>query len=120
MCGSYRPFRRYLHALRGAMLERVGRTAEAKAEYQHYFDAVNSGPWGSGLWVPDRYRIPGSTLQQGIKFLPDPTRVRKPSRALWRWLAPPVAWADHVAHGCPSSDWLGCAAPCSPSASKPS
>ena len=94
------------HAQRGAMLERVGRTAEAKAEYQHYFDAVNSGPWGSALRVPDRYRIPGSTLQQGIKFRPDPTRVPKPSSALWRWLAPSVAWADHVAHGCPPSDWF--------------
>ena len=67
------------HAERGAMLERLGRLTEAKAEYKPYFDEANKAPFGRLLSVPDRYRIPGSKLQSGINFKPDTSALPTPT-----------------------------------------
>jgi hypothetical protein len=75
------------HAERGAMLERLGHLTEAKAEYKPYFDEANKAPFGRLLSVPDRYRIPGSTLQSGIKFKPDTSALPAPTSQRDSWLA---------------------------------
>lgn len=58
------------HLLKGAVLERLGRRDEAKIEYQQYLDEVakrKQTPFPS-LPAPEKYRIPGSRLQQGIEL----------------------------------------------------
>lgn len=93
-------------AQRGAILERLGRMGEAEAEYQRYFqDSAKGRSWGF-FSVPDRYRIPGSPLQQKIKFRPDGDRLPKPESSLRRFLAPASAWAFHVPAPCASDDWF--------------
>lgn len=52
----------YLHFLRGVALERQGRLDEAREEYEHYIRFSADFP------APDKYRIPGSSAQQGITF----------------------------------------------------
>lgn len=90
---------------RGAILERLGRYAEAQAEYQQFLDAVAKiRPWPL-LSMPERYRISGSSYQRGIRFRPNTGALPKPTSSLWRWLVPASAWASHVGTGCPSDDW---------------
>ncbi|MEJ5308606.1 MAG: hypothetical protein WHX52_02435 [Anaerolineae bacterium] len=52
----------YLHFLRGVASERLGQLDEAKAEYAQF--AVFSTKYPA----PNRYRIPGSSIQAGIWF----------------------------------------------------
>ena len=63
------PPRRYPsdHAQRGALLERLGRSAEAGAEYRQYFAAIGQSSWLQHT-VQERYRVDGSPLQAGMKF----------------------------------------------------
>jgi tetratricopeptide (TPR) repeat protein len=68
---------------RGAILERLGRYLEARKEYQYYLSEVAKiAPW-TLLSMPDRYRIPGSSDQQGMKFRRDDYRLQKPISQLW-------------------------------------
>jgi VCBS repeat protein len=102
-----------LHAVvraeRGTILEKLGRLNEARTEYQSYFDEAakrSSGPWPWPMFVPDRYRIPGSALQQNIRFGPPVDEIPKPQSSLWPLLGPASAWASHVQTPlCGSSDW---------------
>ncbi|HMH48587.1 MAG TPA: hypothetical protein VK548_00030 [Candidatus Acidoferrum sp.] len=66
------PPRRYPsdYARRGTLLERLGRSAEAETEYRTYFAAIGETSWFQHT-VQERYRIPGSTLQTGMKFHPN-------------------------------------------------
>lgn len=52
----------YIHFLRGLALERLGQVEEAKAAYDRYRSFSQTFP------APERFRIPGSTLQSGIRF----------------------------------------------------
>lgn len=52
----------YLHFLRGVALERLGRVEEARAEYGRFRDFSRTFP------APERFRVPGSAVQQGIRF----------------------------------------------------
>ena len=52
----------YLHFLRGVALERLGKLEEAKAEYAQF------AAFSADFPAPDRYRIPGSSIQVGILF----------------------------------------------------
>lgn len=63
---------RYVHFLRGYAWERLGRSTEAQKEYAEYRRLTAARP-GIDQWIPipDRYRIPESTLQQGIRFAGD-------------------------------------------------
>ena len=88
-----------LRVERGAILEKLGRLDEARAEYQYYFDEVakrSKSPWSWPVFVSDRYRINGSTLQQNIRFYPLLDKLPTPQSGLWRFLSPATAWADHV------------------------
>lgn len=58
------------HARRGALLERLGRSAEAEVEYRHYFAAIGQSSWFQHS-LEERYRVPGSALQTGMKFHPN-------------------------------------------------
>jgi thioredoxin-like negative regulator of GroEL len=53
---------RYLHFLRGFALERLGRSGEAREEYAQFRDYSATFP------APERFRIPGSQAQAGIRF----------------------------------------------------
>ena len=66
------PPRRYPsdYARRGALLERLGRAADAETEYRRYFAAIGQTSWSQHS-VEERYRVPGSTLQTGMKFHPN-------------------------------------------------
>jgi hypothetical protein len=96
------------HVQRGAILEHLGRHSEAQAEYRKYFDKVaDQRPWGPAP-LPDRYRVPGSGLQSGMKFRPVVDRLPKPLGRLAPWLGPAPAFADHGGlGGCPVDD-IGC------------
>ncbi|MBT9283385.1 MAG: hypothetical protein KM312_12240 [Hydrogenibacillus schlegelii] len=63
---------RYVHFLRGYAWERLGRADEAKQEYAAYRRLTAERP-GIDRWapIPDRYRISGSALQEGILFAGD-------------------------------------------------
>jgi len=52
----------YLHFLRGVAWERLGHLEEAKAEYAWFVAFSHDFP------APDRYRIPHSLAQAGIRF----------------------------------------------------
>ena len=66
------PPRRYPsdYARRGALLERLGRFADAEVEYRRYFSEIGQTSWFQHS-VEERYRVPGSTLQTGMKFHPN-------------------------------------------------
>lgn len=102
---------RLLHIMKGATLERLGRLDEAKAEYQTYRDAVAAvkGTWFYAFPADEKFRIPGSVLQQGIEFGPDPNELPEPqSSTLGSWLLgglfPTLAWAEVRATPCASND----------------
>jgi tetratricopeptide (TPR) repeat protein len=65
------------YARRGALLERLARSAEAEVEYRQYFAAIGQSSWFQHS-VEERYRIPGSTLQTGMKFHPNLDSVPVP------------------------------------------
>jgi tetratricopeptide (TPR) repeat protein len=73
------PPRRYPadYARRGALLERLGRVAEAEVEYRHYFGAIGGASWSQHS-VEERYRVAGSALQAGMKFHPNLDSVPAP------------------------------------------
>jgi len=80
-------------AQRAAILERLGRLAEARAEYQRYLDTAPKGPFFKAR-VSDRYQIPGSVLQRGIDFYPPIDRLPKPTSGLQHPLAPVSAYTS--------------------------
>ncbi len=55
----------YMHFLRGVALERLNRPGEARAEYARFV------PLSLDFPAPDRYRLPGSAAQVGIRFSGD-------------------------------------------------
>lgn len=67
--GAPRPYP-MTYVRRGALLERLGRFSEAQAEYRRYLDDPPRFLGGYVSPLPERYRVPGSTLQVGIKFSP--------------------------------------------------
>jgi len=75
-----RPLRGYPtdHVRRGSLLERLGRFSEAEAEYQKYRADPQPFLGGYIFPLPKRYRVPGSTLQTGMKFRPDSDALPKP------------------------------------------
>jgi len=58
------------YARRGALLERLGRSADAEVEYRRYFAAIGQTSWFQHS-LEERHRVPGSTLQTGMKFHPN-------------------------------------------------
>lgn len=107
-------YTRWFHLVKGTTMERLGRLDEAKAEYQGYLDEVakQKQVWPYVFPANERFRIPGSPLQQGIEFSREPYELPEPQSStlgswLLGWLSPSPAWADHVATpACASTDWL--------------
>lgn len=66
---SPRPYA-FHHARRGALLERLGRLSEAQAEYRLYWDRAPRFFGGYLSPLPERYQVPESPLQVGMKFSP--------------------------------------------------
>jgi len=102
------------HLLKGATLERLGQFDDAKKEYRGYLDQLATIKQVAPSWFPadERFRIPGSDLQQGIDFGRSPDELPEPEAGLggWfkRWFGPALVWADHLQRQppCTPTDWF--------------
>jgi hypothetical protein len=93
-------------AMRGAILERLGRLDEARTEYGAYLqEATKSAPWGF-LDVSERYRIPGSPLQQHIRFRRDLDSLPSPQSTIPRERSSVSVAADQRGTPCAGDDWF--------------
>lgn len=93
-------------AMRGAILEQLGRLDEARAEYKFYFDEAAKASFISFLAVPGLFQIPGSTLQRDMRFSPSSDKLPQPQSGLSEPSLKAMIRADRRSTPCVADDWF--------------